>query len=325
MKAVVLREENGPDALEYVEIDDPVAAADEVVIDVRAAGVGFVDLLMSRGKYQERPAVPFIPGVEVAGLVRSAPSGSALVAGDRVAAYMLKGGYAEIATAPLATTFPIPKELDFRDGTALALNYHTSHFALIRRGHLTAGQTVLVHGAAGGVGSAAVQIAKAKGADVIAVVRTADKVDLASQAGADHVVVSEEGWADQIRALAPKGVQLILDPVGGPVFDDSLRLLSPEGRYLIVGFAGEGIPTVKANRILLRNIDVVGVGWGAFLSVDASIVAEAAADFAEMTTSGFIRPQIGQCFPLKEAAAALRLLESHEAVGKVVLDVGEAD
>ena len=321
MKAVVLRSEDGPDALTIEDRPEPTAGPDEVLIDVQAAGVSFVDVLMSRGKYQERPALPFVPGVEVAGIVRTAPSGSALSAGDRVAAYMLHGGYAEVAVAPASTTFALPDQLDFRAGTALALNYQTSHFALVRRGHLEAGQTVLVHGGAGGVGVAGVQLAKAHGATVIASVRSADKADAATAAGADHVVVTEEGWAKQVREYAPRGVQLVLDPVGGPVFDDTIRLLAPEGRYLVVGFAGSGIPSLALNRVLLRNIDVVGVGWGAFLGTDSSIVGAAADDFAQLAAAGSIDPPIGTVYPLADAATALRDLEGHAATGKLVLDL----
>lgn len=321
MKAMVLHSEDGPDALAMQDRPEPIAGPDEVLIDVYAAGVSFVDVLMSRGKYQERPAVPFVPGVEIAGVVRTAPDGSGLTAGDRVAAYQLHGGYAQVAAAPVASTFALPEQLDFPAGTALALNYQTSHFALFRRGHLEAGQTVLVHGGAGGVGVAGVQLAKAHGATVIATVRSADKAAAATAAGADHVVVTEDGWARQVREHAPRGVQLVLDPVGGPVFDDTIRLLAPEGRYLVVGFAGSGIPTLALNRVLLRNIDVVGVGWGAFLGTDTSIVRTAADDFARLAASGAIDPPIGASYPLADAARALRDLEAHAAVGKLVLDL----
>ncbi len=321
MKAVVLRSEDGPDGLAMDDRPEPTPGASDVLIEVRAAGVSFVDLLMSRGKYQERPDVPFVPGVEIAGLVRSAPPDSGFSEGDRVAAYLLHGGYAELAAAPASTTFALPDQLDFRAGTALALNYQTSHFALFRRGHLQAGQTVLVHGAAGGVGAAAVQLAKAHGASVIATVRSAAKASAATAAGADHVVVTEDGWSKRVRDFAPRGVQLVLDPVGGPVFDDTIRLLAPEGRYLVVGFAGSGIPTLALNRVLLRNIDVVGVGWGAFLGTDASIVRAAADDFARLAADAAIDPPVGTAYPLAHAADALRDLEAHTATGKLVLDL----
>jgi NADPH:quinone reductase len=323
MKAVVLHSEDGPDALALDELPDPTAGPDQVLVDVRAAGVSFVDLLMSRGSYQERPAVPFVPGVEIAGVVREAPDGSRFTAGDRVAGYLLHGGYAQVATVPAATTFALPAELDFAAGAALALNYQTSHFALFRRGHLESGQTVLVHGGAGGVGAAGVQLAKAHGATVIATVRSADKADAALAAGADHVVVTQDEWAKQARGHASRGVDLVLDPVGGPVFDDTLRLLAPEGRYLVAGFAGAGIPKLALNRVLLRNVDVVGVGWGAFLGTDDSIVRAAADDFARLSAAGSIAPPIGKVYPLGEAAQALRDLEAHTAVGKLVLDPTE--
>jgi NADPH2:quinone reductase len=323
MKAVVLRSEDGPDALAIEDLPDPVPGPDEVLIDVRAAGVSFVDLLMSRGKYQERPTVPFVPGVEVSGVVLRAPVGSGLAEGDRVAAYQLHGGFAELVAAPASSTFALPDQLDFRAGTALALNYQTAHFALAHRGHLQDGQTVLVHGGAGGVGAASVQLAKAHGATVIATTRSADKVNVAIAAGADHVVVTEDGWASRVREHAPRGIQLVVDPVGGPVFDDTIRLLQPEGRYLVVGFAGAGIPSIALSRVLLRNIDIVGVGWGAFLGTDTSIVRIAAADFARLAAAGLLEPLIGAVYPLADAARAMHDLEAHTAMGKLVLDVSD--
>jgi NADPH2:quinone reductase len=320
MKAVLLRAEDGPDGLEYTDVPDPTPAADEVLIDVHSAGVSFVDLLMTRGQYQERPEVPFVPGIEVSGVVRQAPAGTFRI-GDRVAAYILRGGYAEVAVAPVATTFRLPPELDHAAGTALALNYPTAHFALVRRGHLARGEHVLVHGASGGVGAAAIQLAKAMGAVVVAVVRTAEKASVATAAGADYVVVANEGWAAEARSAAPKGFALVVDPVGMPVFDDSVRLVATEGRYLVVGFAGAGIPTVKTNRILLRNIDIAGVGWGAFQSGDKGIAAVIAADLTRMAAEGVIAPAIGRHYQLADAANALRDLDNHSAVGKLVLDV----
>lgn len=320
MQAARLRSEDGPDALEIVDVPEPRPRDGQVLINVHAAGVSFVDLLMSRGRYQVRPESPFIPGVEISGVVRSAPAGT-FTPGDRVAASLLQGGYAEVAAAPATTTFLLPDGVDHRAGTALALNYQTVHFALLRRGRLARGEDVLIFGASGGVGTVAVQLARAVGARVFGVVRTADKVDTALAAGADAASASDSGWVDEARAFAPAGFALVLDPVGGPVFDDGLRLLRPEGRYVVAGFAGAGIPTVKAHRLLLRNLDLVGAGWGAFLSADPGIVAAAVADLGAWIASGAIAPPIGRCFPLAAAADALRALESHAAVGKLVLDV----
>ncbi len=321
MKAVRLTAEDGPSALEVAEVDPPVAGPAQVLIDVHAAGVSFVDLLMTRGQYQERPSVPFVPGIEVSGVVSEAPPESGFTTGDRVAASVTSGGYAEVVAAPTGTTFRLPDVLDFRQGTALAVNYQTAHFALVRRGRLQSGQSVLVHGAAGGVGTASIQVAKGLGAVVTAVVRSERKQAVASEAGADHVVIIDAEWAKQAREFAPKGYALVVDPVGGELFDDSLRTLAPEGRHLVIGFAAGGIPAVKVNRILLRNIDVVGVGWGAFLKVDPSIVASAADELGRMADEGIVSPLVGGTYPLDEAATALADLDKHAASAKLVLDV----
>jgi NADPH2:quinone reductase len=321
MKAVRLTAEAGPDALEIADIDSPLVAPGQVLIDVHAAGVSFVDLLMTRGQYQERPAVPFVPGIEVAGVVREAATGSGLTVGDRVAAHVSQGGYAEVAAAPAATTFRLPDTLDFRQGTSLAVNYQTAHFALTRRGRLASGEHVLVHGAAGGVGTASIQVAKGLGARVTAVVRSERNAAVAKEAGADQVVTVDADWAKTARQFSPDGYAVVVDPVGGDLFDDSLRLLAPEGRHLVIGFAAGGIPQLKVNRVLLRNIDVVGVGWGAFLKVDPAIIARASEDLSRMADDGIVRPLIGGAYALDDAATALRDLENHASSAKLVLDV----
>jgi NADPH2:quinone reductase len=321
MKAVRLTAEDGPDALEIADIDSPSVAPGQVLIDVHAAGVSFVDLLMTRGQYQERPAVPFVPGIEVAGVVREAATGSGLTVGDRVAAHVSQGGYAEVAAAPAATTFRLPDTLDFRQGTSLAVNYQTAHFALTRRGRLASGEHVLVHGAAGGVGTASIQVAKGLGARVTAVVRSERNAAVAKEAGADQVVTVDADWAKTARQFSPNGYAVVVDPVGGDLFDDSLRLLAPEGRHLVIGFAAGGIPQLKVNRVLLRNIDVVGVGWGAFLKVDPAIIARASEDLSRMADDGIVRPLIGGAYALDDAPTALRDLENHASSAKLVLDV----
>jgi NADPH:quinone reductase len=321
MKAQQLTSEDGPQSLQLVDLPEPAAGPGEVLIDVEAAGVSFVDLLMTRGQYQDRPELPFVPGLEVAGLVREAPDGAAVRAGDRVAAYLPRGGYAEVAAAPVATTFALPDQLDFAGGAAVALNFPTAHFALVHRGRVQPGQRVLVHGAAGGVGIASIQVAKASGATVVAVVHRADTAELARRAGADAVVVASENWAKEARQEAPRGFHLVVDPVGGNFFYDSIRLLAPEGTHLVVGFAAGGIPSLKLNRILLRNVAVAGVGWGAFLGVDATIGAVAAADLRRWVDGGLVRPEVGSRLPLQDAPEALNLLAEHRTNGKVVLDV----
>jgi NADPH2:quinone reductase len=309
VRAQVLRAFDGPGALRLEERPAP-AAEDRVLIDVRACGVSFPDLLFTYGRYQDRPELPFVPGLEVAGIVRAAPPGSGLQPGDRVAAYTYLGGFAELAATCPQFTFPIPDELDFTYAAGLVVNYHTAHLALHRRGRLRAGERVLVHGAAGGVGSAAIQVARGLGAHVIAVVSTPEKADVARRAGAHEVLLADEDW----RAAR---VDIVLDPVGRA--RDSLRCLVPEGRLVVVGFAAGEIPSVELNRLLLRNVDLVGVLWYDFTRHDGAVLADTAAALAELLAAGHVRPEIGAVYPLAEAPAALRELEARRALGKIVL------
>ncbi|MEU4896070.1 NADPH:quinone oxidoreductase family protein [Streptomyces sp. NPDC044780] len=322
MRAIQISSLDGPDAVELVEIAEPVAADDEITIDVKAVGVSFVDALMTRGKYQVRPDLPFVPGVEVAGVVRSAPEGASVKAGDRCAAYVPRGGYAEVVVAKPAVTFPLPDELSFQQGAAFAMNFQTVHFALVRRGRLKAGEHVLVHGAAGGVGTAAIQVAKGLGATVTAVVDSAANITVAESAGADAVVVAGEDWANAVRAGAAGGVDVTVDPVGGEYFADAIRLLRPEGRHLVIGFAAGGIPEIAVNRLLLKNIEVVGVYWGGFVEQDDTIAADSAAELTRLAHEGFIRPVVGGVYSLADAAKALIAMEDRTASGKLVLEVG---
>ncbi len=319
MKAMQVAALNGPEALVLLDLPEPVAGPGEILIDVKAAGVSFVDLLMTEGKYQDRPDLPFVPGIEVAGTVRTAPGGSPFAVGDRVAAYVKIGGYAEVVAAASATTMLLPEELDFNQGAAVAMNFQTVHFALARRGRVRAGEHVLVHGAAGGIGTAAIQVAKGLGATVTAVVDTAANLQTAEMAGADNVVASDEEWAKAVADIGP--VDVTVDPLGGDYFMPSIRLLAPEGRHLVIGFAAGSIPEVKVNRLLLKNIEVVGVGWGAFLAVDDSIAASSAVELARMTREGFIRPVVGAAFPLDRAADSLCALRDRSAAGKVVIEM----
>src|SRR4051794_9654439 len=264
MKAIQITDLSGPDnALALVDLPEPEPSHEltpgaGVVVDVRAAGVSYPEVLQTRGEYQVKPPLPFVPGSEVAGTVRSAPEGAGVAPGDRVAAFCMLGGFAEVAVAPEFLTFKLPDGLDFAQGAGLVLNYHTAYFALVLRGRLTEGETVLVHGAAGGVGTATLQVAKGLGARTIAVVSSDDKERVAREAGADEVVRSDGPWKDAVKALG--GADVIVDPVGGDRFTDSLRSLREEGRLVVVGFTGGSIPEVRVNRLLLNNVDVVGAG-----------------------------------------------------------------
>jgi NADPH2:quinone reductase len=327
MKAVQIVELTGPrDALRLVDIaepapEHPMTPGSGVLVEVHAAGVSFPEVLQTRGQYQVKPDVPFTPGSEVAGVVRSAPAGVGVQAGDRVAAFCMLGGWAQVAVAPDFFTFKLPDELDFAQGAGLVLNYHTAYFSLVVRGRLAEGETVLVHGAAGGVGTAALQIAKGLGARTIAVVSTDDKERVAREAGADHVVRSEGPWKDQAKEISGGGVDVVVDPVGGDRFTDSLRSLREGGRVLVVGFTGGSIPEVRVNRLLLGNTEVIGAGWGAYVLGKPELNREIGAAIDGLIGAGSIRPLVGARFPLDRAADALELIDSRRATGKVVLEV----
>jgi NADPH2:quinone reductase len=229
------------------------------------------------------------------------------------------GGFAEVAVAPVHFTFALPDALDDGQGAALVLNYHTAHFSMVHRGNLKAGETVLVHGAAGGVGTASIQVAKGLGARTIAVVSSDEKEAVAREAGADEVVRSDGDWKDEVLALG--GADMVLDPVGGDRFTDSLRSLKENGRVVVVGFTGGSIPEVKVNRLLLNNTSVIGAGWGASVLGNPALVKATGDAIEELIEKGFVRPPVGAHFALEDAAAALDLIDSRGATGKVVLDV----
>lgn len=322
MRAAQITELTGPDGVEVVDLPDPDAGDHGVLIEVHAAGVTFPEALQTRGLYQLKPPTPFVPGSEVAGIVRAAPDGSGFTVGDRVAGFPGIGGFAELAVAPPLQVLPLPDNLSFVEGAGLPMNILTVHFALARRGRLASGETILVHGAAGGIGTAAVQLAKAMGATTIAVTSTEEKGAVAREAGADHDI-RVEGFKDAVKELTDgRGVDLVVDPVGGDRFTDSLRSLAPEGRLLVIGFTAGEIPTVKVNRLLLNNISVVGVGLGAFLmGGNPTLARDAWQELLPHLESGALTPVIGHTMPLDEAADAIRLIEDREAQGKVVLTV----
>jgi NADPH:quinone reductase len=327
MRAVQITELSGPrSSLAEVDLPEPepshpLTPGRGVVVDVHAAGVSFPELLQTRGQYQVQPQLPFVPGSEVGGIVRSAPEGAGVSEGDRVAAFCGLGGFAEVAVAPDFLTFPLSEGLDFAQGAGLILNYHTAYFALVLRGRLGSGESVLVHGAAGGVGTATVQVAKGLGARTIAVVSSDEKERVARNAGADEVVRSDGPWKDEAKEWSGGGIDVVIDPVGGDRFTDSLRSLGEGGRCVVVGFTGGSIPEVRVNRLLLKNTEVVGAGWGAYVLGKPDANREIAAAVSRLVDSGAVRPLVGARFPLDRAADALELLEGRGATGKVVLDV----
>lgn len=326
MRAVQISELSGPEAVRVVDLPTPepshmLTPGEGVLIDVSAAGVSFPEVLQTRGLYQLKPELPFVPGAEVAGVVVQAPSGSGLEHGERVMAFTVLGGMAEQAVAPTHLTFPLPNQLDDAQGASVILNYHTVYFALKLRGRLREGERVLVHGAAGGVGTAALQVAKALGGTTIAVVSSDEKERVAREAGADEVIRSDGPWREQALELSGGGVDVVLDPVGGERFTDSLRSLREGGRALVVGFTGGSIPEVKVNRLLLRNIDVVGAGWGAYALIHPERNRQIADVVERMIAEGFIRPIVGGRFALDQAVEAFRAIDERRALGKVVLEI----
>ncbi|KAA1379978.1 NADPH:quinone oxidoreductase family protein [Aeromicrobium fastidiosum] len=317
MKAIQITSLDGPEALELHDVPEPVAGEGQVLIRVRAAGVAFPEVLLSRGLYQMKPELPFVPGAEIAGEVVTAPEGSGFAPGDRVAALCLLGGFAELAVAPVTETFALPDNISFEQGASIIFNYGTAYFALIERGGLVPGESVLVQGAAGGIGTAAIQVAKAFGAGrVVAVTSTAEKGAVALEAGADEFVLAD-GFKDAV--VAGGKVDVVVDPVGGDRFTDSLRCLKDDGRVLVIGFTAGDIPTVKVNRLLLNNVSVVGVGWGAYVMQRPGHIGTEWAALEPHLASGALTPVIGPSFPLAEASKALLTLDERRATGKVLI------
>ncbi|MGB2950154.1 MAG: NADPH:quinone oxidoreductase family protein [Rhodococcus sp. (in: high G+C Gram-positive bacteria)] len=324
MRAVQITSLDGPESVQIVDVDEPATRDDAVVIDVHAAGVAFPDALLTRGLYQYKPELPFVPGSEVAGIVRSAPEGSGLTAGDRVAALTgLSDGMAEVVVVSPDTVFALPDAVSLTAGAGLLFNDLTVHFALRERGRLAEGETVLVHGAAGGIGTSALRMAPVLGASrVIAVVSTEAKGEIAKAAGATDVVLVD-GWKDAVKELTGgKGVDVVVDPVGGDRFTDSIRSLAPSGRILVLGFTGGEIPTVKVNRLLLNNVDIVGVGWGAWWMTRPGYLATQWAELEPLLATGTLTAPEPSVFPLEKAGEAIASLENRTAAGKVVLQLG---
>ena len=321
MRAVQVTRLDGPCGIEVTDVEEPTG--DGIVVDVHAAGAAFPDALLTRGLYQYRPEPPFVLGSEIAGVVRSAPNNAHIRAGDRVVGLtMLTGGMAEVAVLQPDRAFKLPDNVTFEAGAGVLFNDLTVYFALSVRGRFQRGETVLVHGAAGGIGTSALRLASVLGASrTIAVVSTEEKGQIATAAGATDVVLAE-GFKDAVNELTGgRGVDVVVDPVGGDRFTDSLRSLVPGGRMLVVGFTGGETPTVKVNRLLLNNIDLVGVGWGAWTLTHPDALAEQWAAVGPLLGAGQLHPPEPVVYPLDEAAAAVASLENRTAKGKVVLRI----
>ncbi|TSI13911.1 NADPH:quinone oxidoreductase family protein [Brevibacterium aurantiacum] len=326
MKAVQLNATDGPGSLALADVDTPSAGQGTVLIDVAYAGVTFPELLQSRGQYQMKPPLPYTMGSEVAGTVRDVGEGvTGFAVGDRVVGVAGTGAYAEVMAVPASSVLPLPETVSLQAGAGMPMNLLTADFALRVRGRLEAGQSVLIHGAAGGLGSALVQVALAYGAEVIAVVSTQEKAETVTQLGAQHVVLAD-GFKDSVKEIFPRGVDLVADPVGGDRFTDSLRCLSPFGTLLVLGFTAGSIPEVKVNRLLLNNVSVAGVGWGAAVAVRPGMVAEQWESLWPHLSAGDLNPAVHTVLPLEKAGEALEIIDSRSVRGKVLLEVnGEGD
>lgn len=322
MKAIVVEAFTTPDALRPTEIDAPRPGEGELRLEVKAAGCNFSDLLLLKGEYQVKPAFPFIPGGEVAGIVREiGPGVTGFSEGDRVLSRCGLGGYAEEVVVPTATTYTLPDALSFEAGAAMPTVYPTSYLALADRGHLRAGETLLVHAAAGGVGLAAVQIGRALGARVIATAGGSEKLEIAREAGAEVLIdYRKEDFVERVmEATEGQGADVIYDSVGGDTTDRSLKCIKWNGRLLVIGFASGTIPSVQLNRVMLKNISVVGLHWSAYPEREPEAIDGCFESLFELARAGSIAPLVSASFPLAEAGAALEALGSRKTVGKVVL------
>lgn len=324
MKAVVVEEWTEPSKLVVTDVPDVTHETGKVLIDVRAASCNFFDTLIVRGKYQVKPPFPFSPGGEVAGIVADIDKGSdAFAVGDRVMANVGYGGFAERVNARINTVQRIPDEMDLVQAAAFPIVYGTSHVAIVRRGQVRAGETMIVTAAAGGVGLAAVQIGKSIGARVIAVAGGAEKLEIARKAGADVTVdYRVDDWPEVIRRETDgRGADVIIENVGGDVFEACTRLIAWGGRIVVVGFAGGEVPSIRTNRILLKHISLVGVHFGPMAEHEPETLRETFRDLFDLYRSKKLAPLIWKRFSLAELPQALEALEERKTWGKIVIDI----
>jgi NADPH2:quinone reductase len=322
MRAMIMRALGEPEQLELAELPDPAPGPGQVAIDVEAIGCNYADILICRGKYQVKPELPFAPGSEVAGTVRAVgPGVTGLPLGARVLAQVSYGAYASVAIADARRVHRLPDGMAAVTAASFGVVYQTSYLALVERAQLKAGETLLVHAAAGGVGLAALQIGKALGARVIAGASTPDKLAFCTEQGADAVLCTgEEGWPERVRELTDgRGADVIYDSVGGDVTAGSLKHIAWNGRLLVIGFAGGTIPSVALNRVMLKNISIVGLNLGSYHERAPDVLQRAMQELFTLVASRGVRPHVHGVRPMREAAAALRELEARKVSGKLVL------
>jgi len=325
MRALVCRSHSGLAGLALEEIAPPTPRRGEVVIDVRASGINFADLLMIQGKYQARPSLPFVPGIEVSGVVSAlGPDVSDLALGKRVMAYTGVGGLAEQVTAPRGQVFSMPDDLGYASAAAMLISHGTAYHALKDRARVQPGETLLVLGAAGGTGLAAVELGRAMGARVVAAASTPEKRAVCREHGADVVLdYSQVDWREQARVLTgQRGFDVVFDPVGGSHAEPLVRCLAFEGRFAVVGFAEGTVPAIPLNLVLLKSVSLVGVFWGSFAEKQPERNARNTVELTTLFSLGRIRPRIFRSFQLAQFATALREVAERRVQGKVVLEMG---
>jgi NADPH:quinone reductase len=325
MKAVLCKQFGPPDSLVVEELASPRAGPGEAVVSVKAASVNFPDVLIIQNKYQFKPPLPFSPGSELAGVVKEVGAGvQGLRPGDRVMAFTTYGAFAEEVKTEASRLIPLPEKMDFVTGAAFVLTYATTDHALRDRGALAAGETLLVLGAAGGVGLAAVEIGKVLGARVIACASSEEKLAVCREHGADATInYASEDLRERVKALTEgRGVNVIYDAVGGPYTEPAFRSIAWRGRHLVIGFAAGEIPKLPLNLALLKGAAVVGVFWGDFARREPARFADSIAQLTKWYGEGRLKPHVSQTFPLEKAPQALKLMAARQAKGKLVLTVG---
>ncbi|MCU0496293.1 MAG: NADPH:quinone oxidoreductase family protein [Anaerolineae bacterium] len=326
MKAILCREWGDPSLLTLTEVDRPVlpTQAGFARIKIHACGVNFADTLMIAGQYQVKPPLPFTPGMEIAGeVIEVSDDATPLKVGTRIMAVCEYGGMAEEVVISAQSAIPIPDGMSYDMAAAFPIAYGTSHLALEHRAHLQAGETLLVLGAGGGVGSTAVQIGKLMGATVIAAASSSEKLDLAHRFGADHRIdYTKENLRDRVREITHgQGANVIYDPVGGDLFDQALRSIAWEGRLLVIGFAAGKIPQLPVNLTLVKNCSVLGVYWGAYLAKDPKVLIGSLRQLLKWSAEGRLQTSVARTFDLAHAPEALYSLIQRQAVGKVVITI----